>query len=142
MIARTVSYAVILVSLAFAACGEEDAGKIEFPEDALLQMRSENGSLWLELRSSPQPPEQGTNHFEAFIVRSESYAPVTGLEIEVEPWMPAHGHGSPSEPSVEELGQGRYLIRDVAFNMAGEWELTIRTRGPVEDRFVVELLID
>jgi len=142
MIARVIPFAVILVSLAFAACGEEDEGRIEFPEEALLQARSENGSLWLELRSSPQPPEQGTNHFEAFIVRAQGYAPVTGLDLEVEPWMPAHGHGSPSSPSVEELGQGRYLIRNVAFNMAGEWELNIQARGPVEDRFVVELLID
>lgn len=142
---RAVSFLWVLValSLVVSACGgTEDDGEIEFPDTSLVQLKSESGALWLDLRSSPQPPEQGTNHFLAYIVRSKGYRPVTGLDLEVEAWMPAHDHGSPSEPVVEEEGQGRYLIRNVAFHMAGEWELILRIRGPEEDRFVVGLQID
>src|SRR5690606_8472784 len=109
-------------SLVVSACGgTEDDGEIEFPDTSLVQLKSESGALWLDLRSSPQPPEQGTNHFRADIVRSEGYRPVKGLNLEVEAWMPAHDHGSPSEPVVEEQEdkEGRYLIRNVAFHMAG-----------------------
>jgi len=142
---REYSLVSVLVSVAtiVSGCGQDaDDKDIEFPDASLVQTTSESGNLLLDLRSSPQPPEQGTNHFQAFIVHAQGYRPATGLDLEVEAWMPAHDHGSPSEPVVEELGQGRYLIRDVAFHMAGEWELVIRILGPEEDRFVVTLQVE
>ncbi len=36
--------------------------------------------------------------------------------------MPAHGHGLPTQPVVtEHLGEGRYLLEGVKFNMDGQW---------------------
>ena len=45
--------------------------------------------------------------------------------------MPQHGHGLPTEPAVTaELGDGRYRIEGVKFNMGGWWELQLRDRRP------------
>lgn len=38
--------------------------------------------------------------------------------------MPGHGHGLPSQPKVAEyLGNGRYRLTGVLFNMHGDWTL-------------------
>jgi len=58
--------------------------------------------------------------------------------------MPAHGHGLPTQPQVtEHLGDGRYQLDGLMFNMAGQWQLIfgINTREHA-DRVVFDLTID
>ncbi len=44
--------------------------------------------------------------------------------------MPAHGHGLPSQPQIiNYLGDGKYLIEGLKFNMAGEWVLQLQVRS-------------
>jgi len=45
--------------------------------------------------------------------------------------MDAHGHGLPTSPFVTSyLGQGKYLIEGLLFNMSGEWNLQFAIKSP------------
>lgn len=45
--------------------------------------------------------------------------------------MPQHGHGLPTAPAViEALGDGRFLIEGMKFNMPGWWVLDLVIDGP------------
>ena len=58
-------------------------------------------------------------------IEDENGSPVTGAEIEVKGYMPAHGHGFPTKPRVtQELGNGTYLVEGIKFNMPGHWIVT------------------
>ncbi|MDP3899435.1 MAG: FixH family protein, partial [Mesorhizobium sp.] len=49
--------------------------------------------------------------------------PVEGATIAVDGGMPQHGHGLPTAPAATSyLGEGRYRIEGVRFNMGGWWE--------------------
>jgi hypothetical protein len=40
--------------------------------------------------------------------------------------MPAHGHGLPTQPYLREaLGNGRYVVDGMKFNMGGYWVVDI-----------------
>lgn len=49
---------------------------------------------------------------------------VEGANIEITPWMPEHGHGSPWPPVVTEQGRGAYKAV-FPIMMLGNWELKI-----------------
>lgn len=129
------SFLLFLLVLSAAACGTDGAGAEGFPDEPLLRLVSQSGELDVEVRTSPQPPGRGTNEALFTITQRETGAPATGLRFTVEPWMPGHGHGSPTVPTVEERGEGDYLVRDIDFTMAGEWELRVRITAPQQDGF-------
>lgn len=57
-------------------------------------------------------------------------APVTQAGIEISGGMPQHGHGLPTTPQVtRNLGNGRYLIEGVKFNMRGWWTFELAVDG-------------
>lgn len=57
-------------------------------------------------------------------IRETTGAPVYPASIRIGGGMPAHGHGLPTQPQVTEyLGEGKYLIEGMKFNMAGQWVL-------------------
>src|SRR5690606_21035119 len=102
---------------------------------------SESGAL-LGVFEPDGAPSVGMQHF--FVhVGPASGEPMmgghggTGPTMRVEPWMPAHGHGSPSEVVVTPLGGGEFEM-DVHFSMSGYWELTVYLTTPHGDEtFVV-----
>ncbi|MEX2454967.1 MAG: FixH family protein, partial [Rhodospirillaceae bacterium] len=60
--------------------------------------------------------------------------PVEGAAIAVEGGMPDHGHGLPTAPRVtKHLGEGRYLVEGVRFNMTGWWRLRFAIAGSARD---------
>jgi hypothetical protein len=57
-------------------------------------------------------------------VRDAAGRPVDGAKIDVDGGMPQHGHGLPTKPRVtRSLGDGKYVIEGLRFNMGGWWEL-------------------
>jgi hypothetical protein len=60
-------------------------------------------------------------------LRTKAGASVAHASIAVGGGMPQHGHGLPTTPKVtQELGEGRYRVEGVKFNMGGWWELKFR----------------
>ena len=50
--------------------------------------------------------------------------PATGLQIEIDGDMPAHGHGLPTKPVVSrETSPGTYLVEGMKFSMPGWWKI-------------------
>jgi hypothetical protein len=65
---------------------------------------------------------------------------VEGLAITVDGGMPQHGHGLPTKPRVTgELGNGRYQVEGLKFNMGGWWELKFALTGATSDSVVFNL---
>jgi len=51
--------------------------------------------------------------------------------VEVTPWMPAMGHGAPSDPTIVDNGGGTFSVKDVEFSMPGTWELRVKVTSDV-----------
>jgi hypothetical protein len=77
------------------------------------------------------PITVGSMHAWTVTVRNPSGAPVTAAKIGINGGMPQHGHGLPTAPQVtKDLGDGRYLIEGMKFNMRGWWTLDLAIDGP------------
>lgn len=127
------SAALAAALLACAACsGGAPSGPLTFPADAYLTTTSDSGSLRIELRSSPQPPTEGTNAVELTVTDASSGKPRDGLAIAVSPFMPAMGHGSVLATGSPE-GNGKYLLPDVYLFMPGTWLLRTSFTGAATD---------
>ncbi|MBL8583989.1 MAG: FixH family protein [Rhizobiaceae bacterium] len=73
---------------------------------------------------------QGELHAWVLTLRTPDGKAVDGAEIAVDGGMPAHNHGLPTSPKVTAaLGEGRYRIDGVRFNMGGRWELRFAISG-------------
>jgi hypothetical protein len=125
---------LILASAAVLGCSSDPAqGSASFPAAAFATTASESGALTLEVRTSPdQPPSRGDISVEYRITGADG-APAEGLEIAVEPWMPAMGHGASIVPVVADDGEGRYVVSSVDLFMAGTWELRTTIAGSLQD---------
>lgn len=106
---------------------------------ALTTATSESGALHVEVRTAPnQPPTSGVSTVELRVV-DRTGAPFDGLSIAVTPWMPAMGHGTPTEAVVTARGGGVYSVANVDLIMPGRWELRCAISGPVTDRLTLAL---
>lgn len=85
---------------------------------------SDDGDFKVAIATSPVQPVTGTNQLRLYVFKGMG-TPVTGATIDVEPWMPGHGHGSTEVPIVAEDGDGWYTVSNVFYTMPGYWELYI-----------------
>jgi hypothetical protein len=106
-----------------------------FPAEPAQTLTSDQKDLIVEVRTSPEPATRGDQSVEYTITETASGAPVTGLRIDVVPWMPIMNHGTSIVPSVSETGPGVYVISNVDLFMTGEWQLrsTITAAVPAPD---------
>lgn len=76
-------------------------------------------------------------------IRDAAGQPVDGATIDVDGGMPQHGHGLPTKPRVtRSLGDGRYEIEGLRFNMGGWWELKLAVTSPAgADRITFNLQV-
>jgi hypothetical protein len=77
------------------------------------------------VEGEPMPPIVGNNSW-LFHLEADG-EPITGVasEITVTPFMPDHGHGTPTAVTVEEERAGDYRFEPVHTRMAGYWEIRI-----------------
>jgi hypothetical protein len=96
-------------------------------------MTTQSGALHLEVRTSPQPPERGTNAIELTVTNASDGKPRDDLTLAVKPWMPAMNHGSSAIPTVTPAGHGKYVVTEVYLFMPGHWELQTSISGAMTD---------
>ena len=78
-----------------------------------------------------EPVQQGPLHGWIVTVATPQGEPVSDAEIAVDGGMPQHGHGLPTAPqSAGHIGDGRYRIEGVRFNMGGWWVLNFAISSP------------
>ena len=92
---------------------------------------------------APENPDFRRNDLHAWIatVKTPEGTPVEDAEITIDGGMPMHGHGLPTNPEMtQKLGQGRYKIDGVRFDMGGWWEFKLAiTAGGKSDSVTFNL---
>jgi len=96
-----------------------------------LMKTGEKGMLMVMLKDSmPAPPSKGDNQW-MIELHDMNSTPIDGATIEVTPFMPEHGHGSPVSPVITPMGTGgEYNVDEVNFSMPGVWEITVSASVP------------
>jgi hypothetical protein len=119
--------------LLVAAGAAGAAWMMRVPSDLDLSREkvSEAGLYMAALAPAEEPVTVGPMHAWIVTLEDEQGVPVDDAEIRIDGGMPQHGHGLPTAPAVtRELGEGRYLVEGVKFNMPGWWELDLALEGP------------
>jgi hypothetical protein len=116
------------------------------PPESLDLARSKptiSGLFVAAIAPENEPVAQGALHAWILTVTTPDGAPVEDAEIAVDGGMPQHGHGLPTAPAMtQRLGEGRYRIEGVRFNMSGWWELSFTvTAGGASDRVTFNVVL-
>jgi len=100
--------------------------------DLALDKPTAAGLYKAAIASEANPIVVGSMHAWTVSVRTPAGAPVKVAKIGINGGMPQHGHGLPTAPQVtKDLGDGRYLIEGMKFNMRGWWTLDLAIDGPM-----------
>lgn len=103
------------------------------PPEGLDLARSKptaNGLYMIAIEPEAEPLRQGTLHAWIVSVSTPDGQPVVDARIGVDGGMPQHGHGLPTRPQASDIGDGRYRIEGMRFNMGGWWVLKLAVEGP------------
>lgn len=137
---RSVAYVLLAIAVAVAV-GVIGYGMMMTPPDDLDLSRAKasvKGLYQVAIAPEEEPVEQGPLHNWILTIKTPDGAPVEEATIAVGGGMPQHGHGLPTSPQATAyLGDGRYRIEGVRFNMSGWWEFTFDIKAAAGDDSVV-----
>ena len=92
---------------------------------------SDDGAFTGTVRPESGAPRIGEHQNWLVHLVGRDRQPVYPARIGINGGMPGHGHGLPTKPKVtEHLGDGRYRIEGLRFNMAGRWTLLLLIETP------------
>lgn len=124
---RTILLAIAVILI--AAAGFVAARMFAPPPEGLDLARerpTENGLFVVAIEPEAAEFRRADLHSWVATVRTPDGAPVEDARVRIDGGMPQHGHGLPTAPQASEhLGDGRYLIEGVRFNMGGWWEFRL-----------------
>ena len=111
--------------------------------DLSRSKNSVNGVYAVTIAPEVEPVQQGPLHAWVLTLKTPDGKPVEGATIGIDGGMPQHGHGLPTSPAVAAyLGEGKYRIDGVRFNMSGWWELKFAIKAPPgEDSIVFNITL-
>lgn len=134
----------ILIALPGALVLARSAGAGLFsrplPDDLDLSLTRLSGRGLYRATLSPDVLPIATGQMHAWTVTLQTVAgvPVTQAGMKIGGGMPQHGHGLPTAPQMTmNLGDGRYLIEGVKFNMRGWWTFEISIADAEGDDVVI-----
>jgi hypothetical protein len=132
-----------VIGVASLACSHAMTGAAHADADTSTRRVSKTGKYDVSYRPAVAPIPKRELHAWTVDVRTADGRPVDGARIEIDGGMPDHGHGLPTKPAVSKaLGDGRYVIDGMKFNMGGYWvvDLTIDSpEGKDDVRFELNL---
>lgn len=95
--------------------------------DLAREKQTAEGRYTVSIAPEAEPFERGKLHAWIVTVRTPGGEPVEGATLTIDGGMPQHGHGLPTAPAVTAaLGDGRYRVEGVRFNMGGWWEFKVK----------------
>ncbi|HIP22121.1 MAG TPA: Auxin-binding protein [Rhodobacteraceae bacterium] len=111
--------------------------------DLATTRATDNGHFMVTVSPEDAAYQRNTIHTWIVEITTPDGAPVEGGEILIDGGMPQHGHGLPTNPLMtESLGEGRYKIEGVRFNMRGWWELKLAiVAGETSDSITFNLVM-
>ncbi len=83
------------------------------------------------LAGEPMPPIVGNNSWLFGLEVGGKPLPDLAAAITVTPFMPDHGHGTPTKVNVVEEEPGEYRFEPVHLRMAGFWEIRVELESEV-----------
>lgn len=99
--------------------------------DLSLSRLTDNGLYVGTLEPSLSPVTIGKIHSWTVRITTPKGKPVEHATVSIDGGMPRHGHGLPTKPRVTgELGNGRYRVEGMKFNMPGWWTIRLGVEGP------------
>lgn len=99
--------------------------------DLSLRRTTDSGLYVAEVAPVERPVEVGPMHSWTVSLTNPAGRPLEATAITIDGGMPQHGHGLPTAPAVtKSLGDGRFLIEGMKFNMPGWWEIDLSIDGP------------
>jgi hypothetical protein len=108
------------------------------------QVVSKEGSFKLTLQSNPAPLPLN-ELFEITVSVDASAAPDDSRNpvwLRANAEMPAHMHGMNTRVIVEQVGDGRFVLRGLLFHMRGEWLITFDVaKGRVHEQATARVLL-
>lgn len=126
---RTFLIAAAILAAAGAAGGFMAHRMMQPPPadlDLSLSKATAKGAFMVSIAPEAGAVEQGTLHSWVATVATADGKPVDDAQIAIDGGMPQHGHGLPTAPQMTEtLGEGRYRIEGVKFNMGGWWVIRL-----------------
>ena len=144
----------LLALLVLGACESDDTGDDDSePMTCVDDERAEDfpvdlgktgtGNTVTIVDAMPAIPDRGDNTWTVRITDA-SGAPEEGMVVSLRPWMPDHGHGSPVEPQITDLGGGEYRIESLNLFMPGLWQVTFGLETPTgeSDEVMFSLCIE
>ena len=113
-------------------------------DEWVWQAKTQSGHFQLELYPNEKPVPLSKFHIWEIKVLNSQGEPVENAQLAITGGMPGHGHGMPSQPQVSGyLGEGRYKIEGMKFNMFGKWLLLVGVQaGAVSDKASFDILLD
>jgi hypothetical protein len=141
-IVLAVAAAVVVIALTWAAASHFF---MRPPADLDLARSkpSAKGAYTVAVAPEVEPVQRGPLHAWVLTLTTPDGKPVEDAKIAIAGGMPQHGHGLPTAPQATAyLGEGRYRIEGVRFNMGGWWELKFAISAPAgEDSVVFNLTL-
>ncbi len=110
------------------------------PSDLDLSRSRTTAKGLFAVEVAPENPafERNTLHSWIVTLKTPAGEPVEDAQITVDGGMPQHGHGLPTAPQVTaSLGDGRYRIEGVRFNMSGWWEFKLHVKAATGEDDVI-----
>lgn len=109
----------------------------------MVKSGSSGSFIFLLIDSTPGPPAKGDNSWNLRLTDTGD-TPIDGATLEVTPFMPDHGHGTPIRVVVTPAGSnGEYTAAPINLWMPGLWEVTIdATAGADSDSVVYRFFIE
>jgi hypothetical protein len=102
--------------------------------DLAREKTSAGGLYTVAITPEQEPLQQGPLHSWIATVTLPDGTAVEDATITVDGGMPQHGHGLPTSPqATPHLGEGRYRIEGMRFNMGGWWALNLGIASPAGD---------
>jgi hypothetical protein len=126
-------FIVLAILLPASACGVYRMLTMDPPpaEEFGFGPRTSRNGMYVARIESPAPLVTGRmQKIELRVTDKASHATENAV-ISVDGGMPQHGHGLPTAPRVtRSLGDGRYQVDGLKFNMGGWWEVRFRITSP------------
>jgi hypothetical protein len=111
--------------------------------DTATSKPSNNGHYMVSISPQAEPVTINTMHNWVLEVMTPDSKPVQNAKVSIDGGMPRHGHGLPTSPQVTKyLGDGKYLVEGMRFNMTGWWALKFDIAGHHADSVNFNIVLE
>ncbi|MCB9746031.1 MAG: FixH family protein [Alphaproteobacteria bacterium] len=115
--------------LILVACGEKESDDSSAEDTATYEVLSEMVVGDYLVRWSPTPDPLPFNDYFSVDVEvlaaGDASTPMSGLTVDIDAQMPAHGHGMTVDPVTTDNGDGTYTADPMLFHMEGYWQIIV-----------------